>query len=65
MIAMKPKICDMIVCTRSSTIAESASVGVIPIVLNNDEIVWENIERLKNIFDQKLILVLLNMHLAL
>ena len=48
---------DMIVCTRSSTIAESASVGVIPIVLNNDEIVWEkNIERLKNIFDQKLIL---------
>ena len=47
----------MIVCTRSSTIAESASMGVIPIVLNNDEIVWEkNIERLKNIFDQKLIL---------
>ena len=28
---------DMIVCTRSSTIAESASVGVIPIVLNNDK----------------------------
>ena len=50
------KAVDMIVCTRSSTIAESASIGVIPIVLNNDEIVWEkNIERLKNIFDQKLI----------
>ncbi len=47
---------DLIVSVRSSVIVEAASIGVIPIILNDDEIIFEeSIEKLRNIFKDNLI----------